>query len=549
MPPDLPDATAPSSPGGAGDPTDPADPESHAPPGELPRAQRDGLLARLSHELRTPISLVVGPLEDALEDADEPLAPAHEERLRVAYRNGLRLVRIMDAMLDGAAEDVAAPAPRAPDETSRSRREDDARALERSTRGRILVVDDNADMRAYVAQLLSRHYDVEDAADGASALEAALRCPPDLILSDIAMPGLDGLSLVRALRAHEATRATCVVLVSAERGEDVPAHGFEIGADDYVVKPFSPRELRARVAAHVATARVRREAARREAAAREDAERASRRAAEAEMRLVAASEAERRLFLLSEALRGSTWEVDVATRRVRWGESVAALAGFASRDLSDPFGTWIERIHPDDRERVTGSFEAALASAASSWSAEYRLRRRDGTVAVVSARAVIDRDVAGRAVRAIGVALDVTEQRAVDERLCAVEPTARETILVVEDEALVRNLTRRILEHAGFRVIEAANGGEALELASEAHESLRLVVSDLVMPRVGGRELSRLLRARGLEVPMLFMSAYSGDHIARYELLDPQSPFLQKPFAVESLLREVRAVLGRAGSR
>jgi signal transduction histidine kinase len=130
-----------------------------------------------------------------------------------------------------------------------------------SRRSRIVWADDNADMREYVEQLLRSRYDVESVADGQEALLAVRREPPDLVLADIMMPRLDGLALLRALRASERTRAIPVILLSARAGEESAIEGMEAGADHYLVKPFSARELLARVSALLDLSRVRREAA------------------------------------------------------------------------------------------------------------------------------------------------------------------------------------------------------------------------------------------------------------------------------------------------
>jgi PAS domain S-box-containing protein len=112
---------------------------------------------------------------------------------------------------------------------------------------RIVLADDNADMRAYVGELLRPHYNVELVADGQQALEAALRERPDLILSDVMMPNLDGFGLLATVRAHEDLRSVAVVLLSARAGEESIIEGLDAGADDYLIKPFSSRELLSRV--------------------------------------------------------------------------------------------------------------------------------------------------------------------------------------------------------------------------------------------------------------------------------------------------------------
>ncbi|WP_249999403.1 SpoIIE family protein phosphatase [Actinoplanes sp. M2I2] len=122
----------------------------------------------------------------------------------------------------------------------------------------VLVADDNADMRDYLARLLrSAGHDVQTVVDGRAALEAARLRNPDLIVSDVMMPRLDGLELVAALRADPRTAGTPVLLLSARAGQEASIEGLEAGADDYLVKPFSSAELLARVRANVELARLR----------------------------------------------------------------------------------------------------------------------------------------------------------------------------------------------------------------------------------------------------------------------------------------------------
>ncbi|MDQ2641882.1 MAG: ATP-binding protein, partial [Pseudomonadota bacterium] len=123
---------------------------------------------------------------------------------------------------------------------------------------RVLWADDNHDMRDYVTRLLSPTYHVVAAPDGQAALEAALADPPDLVLTDLMMPRLDGFGLLKALRGNETTRRLPVILLSARAGEESALEGLDAGADDYLVKPFSSRELLARVRTHMELARQRR---------------------------------------------------------------------------------------------------------------------------------------------------------------------------------------------------------------------------------------------------------------------------------------------------
>ena len=149
------------------------------------------------------------------------------------------------------------------------RREDTPTRWHNEPRARILLADDNADMREYLRRLLAPQHDVVAVGDGLSAQQAALQDPPDLILTDVMMPGLDGFELLRRLRADERTQAIPLILLSARAGEESRVEGLEAGADDYLIKPFSAREMVARVRAHLDVARVRREATQRDLAAKQ----------------------------------------------------------------------------------------------------------------------------------------------------------------------------------------------------------------------------------------------------------------------------------------
>jgi signal transduction histidine kinase len=122
---------------------------------------------------------------------------------------------------------------------------------------RVLIADDNSDMRDYLRRILAPHWDVEAVADGNAALAAALRRAPDVVIADVMMPGLDGFALLGALRADERTREVPVLMLSARAGEEARIEALDAGVDDYMIKPFSARELQARLGALVVAARAR----------------------------------------------------------------------------------------------------------------------------------------------------------------------------------------------------------------------------------------------------------------------------------------------------
>jgi DNA-binding response OmpR family regulator len=115
----------------------------------------------------------------------------------------------------------------------------------------VLVVDDNADVRDYLFRVLSQHWTVCTAANGSVALDTLRRFPFDLVLTDLMMPGRDGFDFIRSLRADPQLAALPVLVITARAGEEARIQGLEIGADDYLTKPFSGREVVARVATHL----------------------------------------------------------------------------------------------------------------------------------------------------------------------------------------------------------------------------------------------------------------------------------------------------------
>ncbi|MGD0484112.1 MAG: response regulator, partial [Gemmatimonadales bacterium] len=122
-------------------------------------------------------------------------------------------------------------------------------------------------------------------------------------------------------------------------------------------------------------------------------------------------------------------------------------------------------------------------------------------------------------------------------------PRGTETVLVVEDEEALRAFARRALEKHGYAVRTAADGFEALDVLAAEGAAVALVVTDMVMPRMGGPQLERAMRERGYAVPVLFTSGYAARTADEQRLRDGGVPFLAKPWTVADLLRKVREVL------
>ncbi len=140
----------------------------------------------------------------------------------------------------------------------------------------------------------------------------------------------------------------------------------------------------------------------------------------------------------------------------------------------------------------------------------------------------------------------VSESLSGAQTKAAPEPVPRgtETILLVEDETAVRTMTRLTLEGNGYLVLEAVDGEEALRLCAQHPGPIHLLVSDVVMPRMSGRQLAEQLTTLHPEMRVLFVSGYTDDAVVRHGVLQAEVAFLQKPFSMDDLQRKVRAVLG-----
>jgi two-component system, cell cycle sensor histidine kinase and response regulator CckA len=139
--------------------------------------------------------------------------------------------------------------------------------------------------------------------------------------------------------------------------------------------------------------------------------------------------------------------------------------------------------------------------------------------------------------------VDVEAAERVRPRRPDAELRGTETVLIAEDEQLVRELTRTVLETHGYNVIEAANGGAALLLLENYPETIDLLLTDVVMPEISGRELADRAKAIRPETRILFMSGYTDNSIVHRGVIDEGMQFIQKPFSTENLATKVREVL------
>jgi PAS domain S-box-containing protein len=614
---------------------------------------------------------------------------------------------------------------------------------------RILVVDDNTDMRAYIVRLLRDEWNVEEARDGEEALAMIEKSAPDLIVSDVMMPRVDGLALVRTLRASPKTRNLPVILLSARAGEEASVEGLDTGADDYLVKPFSGRDLIARVRGQLTGARDRTSALR-------ASETRFRRLAEAGLVGIAIEDGSGRVLEANDAFlsmlgfapadvvagdvdwsriapsdpnlapkdAARTWEGDCRRkdgrtipvlvarapldrdesitlsldlserhrleeqfRQAQKMEAVGRLAGGIAHDFNNvlsvilSYGELIATgLGPNDPLREDVDEVRTAAARASELTKQLlafsrremvapkvmslkrtlsgmdkMLRRllgadveltslfdgeagnieadsgqieqvvmnlavnaRDampdgGKLTIELSNVTLDEEYAHLhhdvrpgdyvmlAVSDTGVGMDAQTQRrvfepffttkekgkgtglglatvfgivkqchghiwiysepgkgttfkvyfprvraAIDEDVVEQAPEVRrgnETILLVEDDPQVRALARTVLRRAGYVVLEAANGGEALLICEQHGGTIHLLLTDVVLPLMSGRQLAERLLARRPKMGVLFMSGYTSDAVTQHGVLDSNVAYLQKPLTPTLLTRKVAEVL------
>ncbi|HEX8800524.1 MAG TPA: ATP-binding protein, partial [Terriglobales bacterium] len=257
-------------------------------------------------------------------------------------------------------------------------------------KARILLADDNADMRNYVRVLLSDRYEITTATDGQDALAKVRQNAPDLVLTDVMMPLLDGFGLLKAIRSDPATSTMPVILLSARAGDESKVEGLQHGADDYLAKPFSARELAARVATHVTLARLRKEASEREAQEKRAAD----------------------LRLIVDTVPGFVWTMTAA------GE-----VEFVNRQMLEYFGKPLEEwkgwptsdaVHVDDLPHTIAAWNYAVETAAP-YDVDHRLRGADGNYRWFHSRGIPLLDSEGRITRWYNLLTDIHDRKQAEE--------------------------------------------------------------------------------------------------------------------------------------
>ena len=318
----------------------------------------------------------------------------------------------------------------------------------------IVLADDNADMREYVRRLLSQQYRVHAVSNGEEALAAVRDLNPDLILTDVMMPGLDGFGVLRLIRQDPSTAGKPVILLSARAGEESRVEGLEQGADDYLVKPFTARELLARVGAHLAMARLRREAAERERHL----------LAKAELELAERTNAEEALKKLHHELENRvlqrTAELVKATEALKEQAQLLELAHDAIivRDLEGRISFWnhgAEKVYGWTSQEALGKvthtlfateFPEPLANIqrrllqSGSWEGELAHSRKDGSRIAIESRWVLQYNEQHQPMRVLEINRDVTQRTRAEKHIAE----QAQMLDLANDAIFVRGVNNKI---------------------------------------------------------------------------------------------------------
>jgi signal transduction histidine kinase/DNA-binding response OmpR family regulator len=346
-------------------------------------------------------------------------------------------------------------------------------------RMRVLVVDDNIDMREYIVGFLADHYTVDTAPDGVVALEMARASPPDLVLTDVMVPGLDGFGLLAAMRSDPATMHVPVVMLSARAGDEATIEGLEAGADDYLTKPFTGRELLARIRSNLELDRVRR----------------------------LATELEQQRTLLDQAQRMArvgSWEFDLASG------SIAGSDEFFRQIQLDPtqvrsggIARVIRRVHPDDVERMGAALSAATEGEVINF--EVRVRTLEGEERTYHTVGEMVSDADGVPILLRGSIQDVTDRirakEAADLAAAEKEAAARESLIAEElQRSLLPERTfapqqLRVATHYQAGVDNTRVGGDWFDVIELDRGRTALVVGDVMGRGVRAAAVMGQLRA------------------------------------------------------
>src|SRR5215472_6887992 len=338
----------------------------------------------------------------------------------------------------------------------------------------IVLADDNADMRQYLRHLLGDRYQVHSVADGCQALEATRQLRPALVLADVMMPGLDGFGLLRAMRDDSVVAST----LSARAGEESRVEGLQSGADDYLIKPFTARELLARVATHVKMARLRRETAERE----ERLSASEERLAETSRLYRELQDREAKIRRLVDANIVGVLITNVEGQIVEANDAFLQMVRYTHEDLKAGRLRWTE-LTPPEWQAVSERAVVQLKATGTCEIFEKEYFRSDGTrVSVLVAAAAIEETKT----EVVAFVLDLTERKQAEqerERLRHLQADLAYISRVNAMGELAASLAHEIKQPIAAAATNARTGlrwlqREPAEIA-EARESLTRILKDV----------------------------------------------------------------------
>ncbi len=284
----------------------------------------------------------------------------------------------------------------------------------------ILIVDDSEDNLHLLTELLTENeYEVRPTLDGESAIVAALAEPPDLILLDILMPGIDGYEVCQQLKADERTKEIPIIFLTALYEVCDKVKGFSLGAMDYITKPFQTEEVIARIEVQLTNQRLRKQLQEQNRRLQQEIE--IRTAAEEALK-----KSEERWQLVLRSTGDGIFDWNIQTGEAFISTELKQMQGFAEEELANNYEAWCNLIHPEDLEETLAALTAHLKRQTPQYQMEYRLRCKDGSYKWILARGQAQWDEQGNPIRMVGSHKNISDRKQAQQALESSETRQRE---------------------------------------------------------------------------------------------------------------------------